>query len=151
MPLPAAPFLLLCLDSLCLGSACQAAPQQWTWVRNDLGMRFYLDRANLQPHGPLLHYWILVSFRYDPRLDGAKPYKSALLLRHADCATRTQDTKSVLQYHAPMARGEPVWVQRFDDATLRMEPVGPGSVSATMLDRACALASQPHRLGSSRL
>lgn len=92
-----------------------------------------------------------MSFRYDPRLDGAKPYKSALLLPHADCATRTQDTKSILQFHAPRARGEPVWVKRFDDATLRMEPVAPGSVSVTMLDRACALAGQPRRPGSSRL
>jgi hypothetical protein len=128
-----------CLGSLLLATQSQAAPASWTLVRSEPSIAYYLNKSTVRMRGTYLTYWILVNFSYDPKFDGAEPYKSALLLRYANCATREQDTKSLLQYHAPMGRGEPIWAQSFDDATMRMESVESGSVSAQLLDIACSL------------
>lgn len=117
----------------------QAAPETWTLVRNEPSIAYFMDRTSVRMQGIYLTYWILVNFVYDPKFYGAEPYRSAQLLRYANCATREQDTKSLFQYHAPMGRGEPVWAQTFDDATMRMGPVEPGSVGAQILDIACSL------------
>ncbi|MBN8487617.1 MAG: hypothetical protein J0M20_07835 [Burkholderiales bacterium] len=138
-PLPWHGGALLCLGLWAGALTAQAAPPSWTLVRREAGMAYHLDTSALRMQGPYLSYWILVRFRYDPRFDGALPYRSARILRYADCASRRQDTKSVLQYHTPMGQGQPIWEQSFDDATLRLEPVEPGSLSARLLDRACAL------------
>ena len=89
--------------------------------------------------GTYLTYWILVNFDYDPKFDGAEPYKSARLLRYANCAAREQDTKAYFQYHGPMGQGEPTYALTFDDATMRMEAAEPGSVSEQILAIACSL------------
>ncbi len=89
--------------------------------------------------GTYLAYWILVNFNYDPRFDGAEPYKSAQFLRYANCATREQDTKSFFQYHTPMGLGEATYALTFEDASIRLQAAEPGSVSAQLLDIACAL------------
>jgi hypothetical protein len=108
-------------------------------VRREAGMAYHLDTATLRMQGPHLSYWILVTFRYDPRFDDALPYRSARILRVADCARRRQDTQAVLQYHSLRGQGQPIWAQRFDDATLQLEPVEAGSLSAQLLDKACSL------------
>jgi len=130
---------VVCLGLWVGAVSAQVGPPTWTLVRSESGMRYHLDTSTLRMQGPVLHYWILVSFRYDPRFNDALPYRSARILRYADCTSRTQDTKSVLQYRTPMGLGEPIWAQSFDDATLRLEPVEPGSLSAQLLDKACSL------------
>lgn len=130
---------MLCLGLWTAAVPAHAAPPAWVLVRREAGMAYHLDTSTLRMRGPVLHYWILVSFRYDPRFDDALPYRSARILRYADCATRRQDTKSVLQYHTRMGQGQPIWAQHIDDATLHLEAVEPGSLSARLLDRACAL------------
>jgi hypothetical protein len=137
--------LCLCLLHGVWAMPAHAGPQTWTLVHQAPGIAYHLDAATPRMQGPYLSYWILVSFRYDPRFDGAQPYRSARILRYADCANRQQDTKSVLQYHSLMGQGQPIWVQTFDDATLRMEAVEPGSLSAHLLDRACSLERRHRR------
>ncbi len=130
---------VLCVNGFLLGVPCQAAPESWTLVRTEPIIAYYFGKATNQMNGRYLTYWILVNFNYDPKFEGAEPYKSATLLRYANCATREQDTKSLFQYRAPMGRGEPIWAQTFDEATMRMEAVEPGSVGAQILDIACSL------------
>jgi hypothetical protein len=129
----------LCLVGLVLGGLTLAAPESWTLVRRESAMAYHLDRLSVRMQGTYLTYWVLVTFTYDPKFDSALPYKSARLLVYANCATREQDTKSILQYHTPMGKGEPIWAQTFDEATMRMESVEPGTVSAQVLDMACSL------------
>ena len=135
---------LLLTAMLCLGSAGCAtqphfAPEAWTLVHSEPTMAYYLDKGSVRLQGRYLTYWILVNFNYDPKFDGAEPYKSAQLLRYANCATREQDTKTLLQYHAPMGRGEPTWALTFEDDSMRMEPAEPGSVAAQLLEVACSV------------
>ncbi len=130
---------VLCLGSAGVATQVNAAPETWTLVRSEPTIAYYLNKETVQIQGGYLAYWILVNFNYDPQFDGAQPYKSARLLRYADCATREQDTKSIFQYHAPMGRGEPTWVLTFEDATIRMQATEPGSVGAQILDVACSL------------
>jgi hypothetical protein len=132
-------FDLLCLGGLAIATQLHASPEAWTLARSEPGMAYYLDKESVRMQGAHLAYRILVTFTYDPKLDGARPFKSAQLLRIANCSTREQDTKSFLQFHAPMGEGEPAWEATFDDATLRMEPVEPGSVGAQILEMACSL------------
>jgi hypothetical protein len=130
---------ILCLSSAGFAKQCNAASEPWTLVRSEPTIAYYLDKETVRKQGEYLTYWIMVNFNYDPKFDGAEPYKSAQLLRYANCATREQDTKSLLQYHAPMGRGEPTWALTFEDDTMRMEPVEPGSVGAQILEIACSV------------
>jgi hypothetical protein len=130
---------LLCLSSAAVATQAIAAPESWTVVRSEQAVTYYLDKGSVRMQGVFLTYWVLVNFNYDPRFDGAEPYKSARLLRYANCATREQDTKSFLQHHAPMGHGEPTYALTFEDTSIRMEVAEPGSVSAQILDIACSL------------
>ena len=130
---------VLWLSTLAVAIQAQAAQEPWTLVRSEPSAAYYLDMRNVHQQGTYLVYRVLVDFNYGPRHDEAELYKSLQLIRYANCATREQDTKSLLQYHAPMGRGEPTWILTFEDATLRMESVEPGSVSAQLLDIACSL------------
>jgi hypothetical protein len=132
-------LVVLCLGNLFFTTQSHAAPESWTLVRSDPSIAYYLDKKTVRMQGAHLSYRILVTFNYEPRLDSAGPFKSAQLLRYANCGTREQDTKSFFQYHTPMGQGEPTWAVTIDDATLKMEPVEPGSVGAHILDMACAL------------
>ncbi len=131
---------LLCWIGAAHAAQPDAVPEPWIRVRSEPSATYYLDRGTVRMQGAYLTYWILVNFEYDPRFDGAEPYKSARLLRYAHCTTREQDTKSFVQHHAPMGQGEPTDSLTFDDATLRMEVAEPGSVGAQILDIACSLA-----------
>ena len=130
---------ILCLGNLVFATQANASPDTWTLVRSEPSISYYLNERTVRMQGTYLTYWILVNFDYDPKFDGAEPYKSAQLLRYANCATREQDTKSLFQYHAPMGRGEPTWAVIFEDATMHMESAEPESVSAQILDKACSL------------
>ena len=131
--------------SSCRGCALAVTPLQaqtpvedWVPVHREPGRSIHLGAHPARTPGGLLRYRVLVNFDYGARFDGARPYKSALLVRLAQCDTRAQDTQAVLQYDAPWGQGELVWEMSFDDATLRLEPVEPGSLSALLLDVACA-------------
>jgi hypothetical protein len=143
----ARPMLMAALQQaamLYLSSAASAAQSNpvahlWTLVRSEQSVAYYLDTGSVRTQGTYIAYWIMVNFSYDPRFDGAEPYKSAKLLRYASCSTREQDTKSLLQYHAPMGQGEPTYALTFEDSTIRMETPEPGSASEQILKFACSL------------
>jgi hypothetical protein len=123
-----------------LAIALQAQPllEHWTLMQSDPIANYYLDKGASGRHGGYLTYWVLVAYNYDPQFDGAKPYRSARILRYAQCEARLQDTKSFFQYGGPMGQGEVVWASTIDDDTLRMEPVEPDSVEAKLFDIACS-------------
>jgi hypothetical protein len=129
---------VLCLSTWAIAVQAGALPERWTLVRSEPGIAYYLDERTLSTQATYLTYWILLDFDYGPKYDGAKPYKSARILKHADCSARTQDTKSFFQYDAPMGQGELRWASTFEDDVLRMEPVEPGGVAARLLELACA-------------
>lgn len=131
----------LCLGSSILAVQSQAVLNSWTLVHRESGsgVAYYLDAGTVGMHGPYLTYWILVTFQYDSRFDSVRPFRSARLLRYADCSARGQDTKTIVQYHAPMGEGEPAWAVTLDDATMSMEAVEPGSVGERIMEKACSL------------
>ena len=130
---------VLCLGSAAVASFSYGAPEPWTLVHCEQSVDYYLSKGTVRTQGKFVTYWILVNFNYDPKFDGAEPYKPALILRYANCATREQDTKSYFQYHAPMGQGEPTYALTFDDATIHMEAAQPGSVGAEILAIASSL------------
>jgi len=132
-------FVALWLCTWAFAIPSQAAPETWTLVRSEPNVAYYLNKQTVRMLGTYLTYSILVDFDYGSRYDGAEPYKSAQLLRYANCATLEQDTKSLYQYRGPMGQGEMVWAATFEDTTLHMESVEPESVSAQILQIACAL------------
>ena len=135
--------ILQCAVFLGLGTlaiALQAQPLQehWSLMQSDPIAKYYLDKETSGRRGEYLFYWILVDYNYDPQFDGAKPYRSARMLRYAQCETRKQDTKSFFQYGGPMGQGELVWASTIEEDTLHMEPVEPKSVEAKLFDSACS-------------
>jgi hypothetical protein len=129
---------LLCLSTWAIAAHAEVPTERWTLVHSEPGIAYYLDEGTVSTQGVYLMYWVLVDFDYGPRYDGAKPYKSARLLKRAHCAVRAQDTKSFFQYDAPMGQGELRWASTVEDDVLRMEPVDPGGVAAKILDLTCA-------------
>ncbi len=130
----------VCL-SLLLGSAsAQTIPGPWTLVDPLFGVTYRLDARESRKQGRYLEYWLTVDFDYAPQFDTGQPYRSARILRRADCAARTQDTVSVLQFDAALGQGNLVWAATVQDDALRFEPVEPGSSAGTLLARACSVA-----------
>ena len=137
-PAPRGILAALWTSSLLFANQSLATAEAWTLVHEEPNISYYLERAVSKRQETHLAYWILINFRYDPRLDGAQPYKSVRLLRYANCATRHQDNKSILQFHDTMGQGEPAWVQEFDSAAIRMEPAEVGSLASKLLEVACS-------------
>jgi hypothetical protein len=133
------------LSLLALNLHAQVPPAEWELVEHAANLAYHVDKREVRFQGMQIDYWVTVEFDYGPELDAAKPYRSARMLRHADCSVGTQDTKSFLQYDAPMGQGELVWASVFEDNALRMEPVDPGSLSERLMQFACtAIRSSGH-------
>jgi hypothetical protein len=130
--------VLLWFSTLAIALQAQPPQEHWTLTQSDPIATYYLDKASSRRQGEFLMYWILVAYNYDAQFDGARPYRSARILRYAQCETRRQDTKSFFQYGGPMGQGELVWASTIEEDTLRMEPVEPESVEAMLFDKACS-------------
>jgi hypothetical protein len=130
--------MFLWFSTLAIAQQVQPPQEHWTLMQSDPIANYYLDKGTSGRRGEYLVYWTLVAYNYAPQFDGAKPYRSARMLRYAQCETRKQDTKSFFQYGGPMGQGELVWASTIEEDTLRMEPVEPESVEAMLFDSACS-------------
>jgi hypothetical protein len=128
----------LCIGTLGIALKAQSPEEHWTLMQSDPIANYYLDKGTSGRQGEYLLYWVLVAYKYDPQFDAAKPYRSARILRYAQCKNRKQDTKSFFQYGGPMGQGELVWASTIQEDTLRMEPVEPESTEAKLFDSACS-------------
>jgi hypothetical protein len=134
---------LTCLAAVCLslmvGSVdAQTTSARWAVADPSVGVTYRMDAQENRKLGRYLEYWDTVDFDYAPQFDFGRPYRSARILRRADCVAGTQDTVSILQFDAPMGQGNLLWASMVDDETLRLEPAAPESVAAMLLSWACS-------------
>jgi hypothetical protein len=130
--------MFLGFGTLAIAQLAQPPQEHWTLMQSNPIADYYLDKGTSDKRGGYLMYWVLVAYNYDPKFDGARPYRSARILRYAQCEAHIQDTKSFFQYGGPMGQGELVWASTIEEDTLHMEPVEPESVEAKLFDSACS-------------
>jgi hypothetical protein len=128
----------VCMSPLVCSAGAQATAARWTLADPLVRVIYRLDAQENRKLGRYLEYWVTVDFDYAPQFDTARPYRSARILRRADCVAGTQDTVSILQFDAAMGQGNLLWASMVDDETLRMEPAAPESVAAMLLSWACS-------------
>lgn len=121
------------------GAATGAATgATWVLVHRKPGIAsYYLDRDSVRAHGSRRTYRVLADFDDDGRYEAARPYRSAVFVREADCARRQQDTRSFSQYHDRMAQGDATYLLSFDDDPLHWERPPSRSAAGRVLERAC--------------
>jgi hypothetical protein len=128
----------LCLSLLAGSAGAQTIAGRWTIADPLVAVTYRLDANEGRKLGRYLEYWLTVDFDYAPQFDTGRPYRSARILRRADCAAATQDTMSILQFDAPAGQGNLVWAATVQDDALRLEPVEPGSSAGKLLAWACS-------------
>jgi hypothetical protein len=129
-----------CLISLTWSAAAQTMPGYLTLADPLVGVTYRLDAHKNRKLGRYLEYWVTVDFDYAPQFDAGRPYRSARVLRRADCVAGTQDTVSIQQFDAAMGLGQLVWASTVDAGTLKLEPTELGSVAGALMAWACSAA-----------
>lgn len=108
---------------------------------------FEIDTSSVIRRDGMVRVWVRHSFRPERELSNSAPenkYSSYIGLNHFDCEAREYAISHVIYYSDTFGKGNSVHTSTIPRESIKnnLEPIAPGTLGETMLEKVCALAKR---------